>query len=394
MSTFFTNIQSLFAAQYHGRYLGLILQEIGNRHSSLIGQFILNSCDVKKHSSSSLRFVSEFPFSPSRGKHKRRADLAVFDGEDSEPFALVEIKYFDKPTPESGIKPAQLTDYQAWRDDKVGRAVLVLSREQIIAPNLVVKRWNDLARHLKKYRSKHGELVGLLIDYLEEEGIVMQNVNSQQVIAFMKRIACSWKGSGRAAGNLNGPAEFSKLLSNMKLTAELFDPYFKAGIKNTEKNVNAAVVDFSITIRAKKSKSDDPEMVVVDQNKLGGDVWIYAQSSLNAPNAWMRFRYGVLFEIAPGNAAMPSKFPATSLFAEVIGKDVNKNKRDEDLITLEKISFLHLTTNADNSSEKVEAKFCSLLVSTAEKLLVSGVPLTTQQRRRTKKLCADLSESK
>lgn len=390
MTSFFSNIQSLFSAQYHGRYLGLILQEIGRRHTRLLGRFVLDSCGIANRSPDSIRIVAEFEFRTIRGK--RRADLAVFDGDSPEPFVLIEIKYYDKPIPESGTKPAQLDDYRAWQRQEDGRVVLVLAREQIIAPTLVVKRWNDLARYLKKVRSRHGELVSLLIDYLEGEGIVMQNIDSKRVVPFMKRIVCSWAGSGRAAGNLHGPAEFSKLLSNMKLTAEIFDPHFKSGAKDVESNIKAATVDFTFYVNVKKNKREEDVLIVNDRNRLGGDLWVYAQSSLTADGDWMRFQYGFSVKIDPKNSATKADHPKAFLYAQVVGKEVESKDLRDDLFSFKDIPFDYLTENAEDKGEKVEAIFRALLVESADKLLSSRAKLPLQQKQRVRKLKRDLAK--
>lgn len=389
MGTFFTDVQSLFQNKYHGRYLGLILQEIGNRHANFIGQFIFKSCGLLLQKKTTIRFVAEYEFKV--GASRRRADLAIFVGDTTEPIVLIEIKYFDKPTKAIGTKPAQLADYKKWKSEKNGRAVLVLAREQIITSDLVVKRWNDLSNYLKTHKGQHGELISLLIDYLEDEGIVMQNIDAEQVIAFMKRITCSWRDSGRNAGKLDGPMEFSKLLKNMKLTAEIFDQYFKEG--SVERTVKAASVDFSITIRAKNSKLNDGEIVIDNQNKAGGDVCIYAQNNLKEKEGWMVFRYGILMEILSENSHHENAHPKTYLFAEVDGKEVRKS--DLSYIFSKKIiKFTDVTSKAEIRSGNVELAYRKLLMDISQKVLESKIKLNDHQKKRISNLHKDLSRDK
>jgi hypothetical protein len=224
-SSLFSKIRSWFRADLDGRYLGLILAEIGAIHPTVLLTLIRKICAIPKGVLQHPRFEAEYCF---RGKSGlRRADLAVFDGDSVDPVVLIEIKYYDKPSPETEFRPAQLSDYAHWvRQGDGYRYGIVLSRETIWHDTLCVMRWTEVARHLRVH-SGSSDLVLSLIEHLEEEGLVMQNIDSKALIGFLKRFLCSHNRAGQLAGNISGPGEFGKLLNNVKLLAGRFNPDFK-----------------------------------------------------------------------------------------------------------------------------------------------------------------------
>lgn len=389
MPSFFSNIQSLFSADYDGRYLGLILQEIGNKHRQLLWGFIAESLGIPKKSITTPQFRAEYCFDSRKGK--RRADLAVFDGDSSVPVVLIEIKYFDKLIPEKGNNLSQTDAYLLWMKETVYGKVLVLSRENLNAPGLTVKRWGDLVRYMRKHNSREYELISLFITYLEEKGVAMQNLDEKQLIAFLKRILCSWQGAGRAAGNLGGAAEFSSLLSNMKLTAEVFDRYFKNG---GEKKVKAATVDFVTWCYSTAEKDDSGQVLVNDANRTGGGVRVFAQNSfhdsINEKASWMLFSFGIELEVEPKNSTNSLSHPKAYLYAQVTGKELKKSIPEGRICVMKKISFSDIASRADARLEKIEGIYRNLLIQTAKQLLQSNVKLSTVQSKRINILLSDL----
>jgi hypothetical protein len=81
LTSFFRSIQNWFGGDYYGRHLGLILQEIGNRHQKALTSFLAEACQLPLQDFKSARFQAEWSFAGQAGG-RRRADLAIFLEED------------------------------------------------------------------------------------------------------------------------------------------------------------------------------------------------------------------------------------------------------------------------------------------------------------------------
>lgn len=385
MVSFFGAIQGWFAADVYGRHLGLILQEIGAREPDALTSFLAGSFGIPRKDLRNARFQAEYSFKGLRGW--RRADLAVFRADEDDPVILIEIKYHDKPLPETDLKPAQLTDYRAWRNESDGeRHVLVLSRELYRAEGLEVKRWDSLTRHLRAYAQK-SDLVEMLVDYLEEEGNAMQNINGSSLVRYMKRLVCNGEFG---ANNINGPAEFSNLLKNLQLTSGVFHGHFKSAWRTAgekvlgEDNVRrskAASIDFVVWNRTKPHGS---ARSAIDEdgwfdNKLrnGGNILVVASHSFGHSKDWVRVNYGISFDVAPGNTANDA--PVTSLWAGVRGARLRS--AGVEISKTRKVNFKWVTDEAERAAGKVEDHLCTLLLAVTEQALAADIPFLAQQKK-------------
>ncbi|ANN65611.1 hypothetical protein [Bordetella bronchialis] len=389
MTSFFSAIQNWFHADLYGRHLGLILQEVGNRRPHVLASFLAKVFNIPLRTLGTVRFEAEYVFKGRLGR--RRADLAVFCGDAKEPTALIEIKYHDKPLPETELKPAQLADYKAWRDERRDeRYVLLLTRELYRADGIEVRRWDALTRHLRTYAGE-SDLIEMLVKYLEEEGNAMQDINGSSLIRYLKRLVCN---NEFGANNLDGPAQFSNLLKNMQLTSGYFHGHFKtawreAGIKTLGEDYGrrskSASIDFAVRNRVREQKSGRSPIAggyLENRLKYGGDVYVFARHSLGHGTDWIRVAYGVRFDIAPGDGA--ERTPATYLWARIVGA---KLKRSEvDLERDRKINFKWVTENAELAAEKVEAWLNKLLIDVIDCALRSKADLLAQQKKALKLL--------
>ncbi|WP_183004954.1 hypothetical protein [Achromobacter sp. UMC71] len=395
MVSFFGSIQNWFSADVYGRHLGLILQEVGTRRPNTLTSFLSRTFGISHKDLRNARFEAEYSFRGQNGW--RRADLAVFRADDDEPVVLVEIKYHDKPLPETDLKPAQLADYRVWRnrfDSK--RHVLVLSRELYRAEDLVVCRWDALTRHLRPF-AEESDLVDMLVKYLEEEGNAMQEINGSSLIRYLKRLVCHGEFG---ANNVNGPAEFSSLLKNMQLTSGVFHGHFKAAWRMAGEKVHgengvrrskAASIDFSVWNRVKPTRSARP---AVDENgwfenrlRNGGHVSAFARHALGHARDWLRVSYGVRFDVSPGDSV--DTVPTTYLWAEIRGAKLRS--ADARVWKEHKINFKWVTDDAESAAGKVESRFNLLLLAVIDQALNSGVRFLPQQRKALKLLQQSLS---
>jgi hypothetical protein len=299
---------------------------------------------------------------------------------------LIEIKYYDKPLPETKTKAAQLEDYRAWQRGKgetKDRRVLLLSRELYSDNEISVRRWNALARHLRGYY-RQSDLIDMLVQYLEEEGNAMQDINGSALTKYMKRYLCHRK---MGANNLEGPVEFSNLLKNMQLMSGNFHNQFKdawkaAGVKLEgdayDKRSKVASIDFDVWNRV----NEKPGKLVLDEHgglrndlKDGGEVLIYARHSMGHAKNWLRISYGISFNISPDDSDRNP--PITHLFAAVYGAELERG--DIHIDERKKISYRLVTKDADLESDTVEAHLRALILAAIDTLKEYKLPLLPQQ---------------
>lgn len=387
---FLTRIQNWFGAGNHGRYLGIILAEIGARHPQVIAALVGAGCGLPKTAIKSLRVEPEWVFHTSSGY--RRADLAIFDSADTaaDPVALLEIKYYDKPIPAQGVKPAQLDDYLDWQDGDSRRVVLVLTRETLSHPRLFTMRWTEAARVLRPFCAR-SEFVDALVKHLESEGLVMQNIDGKSLIGFLKRLLCGRNGSGQLAGNIDGPAQFSHLLSNVKLLSGRFNADFReswteAGGGVDGPGTKVASIDFNISNRLRtrlqeKLFEDKSSHWVKSSAKDGGYIEVFARHAVKSGPNWLRVLYGVCFEIDSDTSA--AKPPRVTLYANAWGEKLPDEGVKAKSSTL---AFAKLTDGAELASDKLEALLVPKLEELFGKLLGDGYKLTSIQRKALRRL--------
>jgi hypothetical protein len=381
--SFFSSIQNWFTCDLHGRYLALILREIGTLQTEALTSFIAEVCDIPIRKLKNARFEREHSFSGMRGR--RSADLAVFcEDEPDEPIVLIEIKYYDKPLPETEMKPAQLDDYLAWRNkDPAKRRVLLLTRELHRIRGIHVRRWMALARHLRIYSNK-SDLIKMLVQYLEEEGNAMNKINGTAITKYVKRYLCHGRPG---ANNIEGPLEFANLLKNVQLMSGNFHTHFKeswreAGVKvegeDYDRRYRVASIDFTVNNRLRTPRANqsvvDSDGWLREDLKDGGSISLFARHSLGHEKNWLRLLYGIRFDVAPAdNEADP---PYTFLFAELCGGVIG-----ESIYFAKKINFDWVTEKAEIRSEKVEHQLNCLIVKLIDKTLEEKRPLLPQQKK-------------
>lgn len=385
MVSFFGAIQNWFAADLYGRHLGLILQEVGNRRPECITSFVSDVFGIPRRDLKNARFQAEYSFNGQRGR--RRADLAIFREDEDEPVVLVEIKYHDKPLPQTEFKPAQLVDYQAWRNQNTGeRHVLLLSRELYRAEDIEVRRWDALTHHLRPYAA-NSDLIDMLVSYLEEEGNAMQNINGHSLTRYLKRFVCNGKPG---ANNFSGPIEFSNLLKNMQLTSGFFHGHFKAAWKSAgikvvgedyDRRSKVASIDFTVLNRVKSVREGrslvDDSGWLHGELKNGGRIFVFARHSLGHAQDWLRVSYGVMFDVSPDDSAEAP--PKTYLWAEMRGGELSREGRE--IWTDRKINFAWVTDDAERTSGRIEEHLNKLLLDVIGQALSTKIRLLAQQKK-------------
>lgn len=392
MATYISSIKNWFKAGYEGRHLELFLLEIARHRPEVMNGYLAKVLNIDAASFVGAEYRVEVPFRGQRSN--RRADLAVIRHGAAEPFILIEIKYHDKPLPETAQRAPQLDDYALWKTDtrRGARHVLVLSRELYDADGIVVRRWDHLARALRE-PAKTSDLVKVLVDYLEEEGIVMQKVDSESLQRYFTRLVCHSRNVGRASDNLDGPVEFAKVLKNLQMLSGTFTPRFKASWAEAGEQIDGigsrskvATIDFRVRNRLKTDRpwlDDDGELP--SEAKDGGVIDVFASHSLGHNDEWIRIDYGMHFTV-PGSRDAGAH--AVELYVRARGKQF------EPIRHLQKVAYSVVTDKAETYVERVEGYLCTMLLATIDALLGEKKALAPKQRKALKLLQKDLAGNK
>ena len=384
--SFLSRVQSYFAASYHGRYLAYVLAEIGKHHPKIVARFVCQTLGLSARQLGRPTLDPEYVFQGAQGR--RRADLAVFaEGDAKEPVALIEIKYLDKLLPATETKPAQLKDYQHWVRGGRGRKLMVLSREVLAPDGFCAVTWTQAGRLLRT-DSARSDLVKSLVEHLEEEGIVMQNVDSKALVGFMKTLLAP-NNAGRQAGNLAGPAEFGKLLHNVKLLSARFNPMFKeawslAGKKHNGENDPLGTKEASVNFDVHNYLKVPPKASLVegDQNELrdavrnGGALDVYARHALGSGADWLRVGYGFWITVPPRSSHKKGYHPSVQLYSWARGQWVSDSEQLSDGCS---VKFDQITTKAEESIDVLDGAARKHLRTTLQALSSRSSQLTDKQ---------------
>lgn len=387
MQNYISSIKTWFKADYDGRHLEIFLLEIAKRRPEVLSRYLSKELKINHSELKNARYDMEVIFKGSRSM--RRADLAVYREDEDDPFILIEIKYLDKPLPETATSAAQLSDYLAWKkSDPTKRHVLILSREMYNATELEIRRWDHFARSMRK-PAKTSELLSILVEFLEEEGIVMQNIECNALQRYFTRLVCNHRNVGRAAGNLQGPIEFAKVLKNLQLMSGAFTPYFKnawakAGeeIDGVAGRSNIANIDFCVNNDLKSVKGTqtyrDQYGRLPLELKDGGSIDVFATHSLGHnkdDSKYLRIEYGISFA-TPGSFRPDGDTQHTAtLFVNLYGGNIAN-------IPFEKnVAYSLVTDKAETSSSKVEVHLRKGLHTVISQALKSKAQLHAKQTK-------------
>lgn len=385
MPSYMSSISTWFKVGYEGRHLELVLLEIAKLRPKAIFGYIAKEFGIDVAEFDNAGYAIEVPFQGQRSQ--RRADMAVWRDGEAEPFVLIEIKYFDKPLAETENHAEQFFDYRYWKGKARGRHVLVLSRELYQARGIEVRRWDHLARALRK-QAEQSDLIAMLVDYLEEEGIVMQNVDSVALERYFVRLVCHNRNVGRAAGNVDGPVEFAKVLKNLQMLSGTFTPKFKKAWGDAGEQIDGlatrskvASIDFRVRNKLRNikdtSKYRDEDGELPQDVKDGGYIDVFATHSLGHSEDRLRIEYGIVFTV-PARAK-------PRLFVNAYGNQVETVSQYID------IGPTLVTDKAETMAERVEVYLQKALCVVISQLLASGKSLNVKQKHALRVLLNSLS---
>jgi len=307
---FFSEVKRWLSADFGGRYIGKIILEWVKDDNAGFKELIRNELNINL--SSDYRIEEEFVY-----KKSRRADLAVFrKDQDTVPVVLIEIKWDDSLTEVKETGKTQLKDYVEYCLQHNDCCLLVLTKDSLSKKELVELKklgmggkhcyLGGLSAHLENSQSI---VAKMFLDYLQDKGVVMNNIDQEGLFKFFHRFVNPYTGSNHKISEnqlSNGPEQFRNMLSNMRLIAQdISSAFFE--IKGINRK---ATIDFTfnpyfsqkkLTKVLKDAKEiEDDKVVLHPLARTGGEIFIHASENIcKAPDPWTRIQYGFLFSVKP-----------------------------------------------------------------------------------------------
>lgn len=391
MASYITSIKNWFKSGYEGRHLELFLLEIAKLQPAAMAGYLSKSLAIPIKEFDEVEYAGEVSFPGQRST--RRGDIGIFKADEKDPFILIEIKYFDKPLPESNTQAPQLADYVHWKNQKSGeRHVIVLARELYDAAGIEVRRWDDFARAMRKPAEK-SDLIKVLVDYLQEEGIVMQNVESESLQRYFTRLVCHTRNVGQAYNNLDGPVEFGKVLRNMQVLSGSFTPRFKLTWKEAGEQIDGvtrskvATIDFRVrnALVPNKRTYVDEDGELRSDAKDGGVIEIFARHSLGHNAEAVRIYYGILFDVPGSSNGKHRAILYVTITGKKLGKQISHDKE---------VKYSIVTDDAEKNVDKIEGLLQDKLKLAVTELLAEEDVLTDKQEKALQLLLNSLESGK
>ncbi|HLF95913.1 MAG TPA: hypothetical protein VI457_02110 [Methylococcaceae bacterium] len=338
MESFFSRIKSYFSGDYGGRYLELILKEVGVFDGGVgAALFPKGLKDGIRFNKAKHRFEVECRFVvPNTKGAERIADIAVVEVDSDEIIGLVEIKYEDHKQPTNA---AQLMDYIAY-SSKHGVPFVYLTQYYPPSSDLDALResqsrhflYSDIAQEL----DQKNHLSRLLIEYFKENGLMYEQIDIELLGKLLIRFFNPQRGHGKIRNiehmtNLI-PETFRQVLQNMRLLSSEIRHCF-VGIDEKSRQPS---IDFCLQPKYNKKKiaalvkdSESFDDIEPDSPaRSGGRLCVYAMQSLysgqDRDNNWLYVEYGFLFNMDVGLSE-----PSIDCYAKVLGKNIKDEIYDD-----------------------------------------------------------------
>lgn len=314
MKSFFTRIQGKFDAEYSGRYIATIMEEVANSNDIVLKALFNNQSGLK-----GCRLETEWRFDGL--KKGRIADLVVLNNENN-PLLLVEIKFRDH---KSEANHAQLRDYLRYCKNNKNVQFLCLTafhlkqEDETLLEKEQLMLFTDYASKLILANRKNDPVVSLLIEYFREQGLVMQNIDKVLLKKLMIKFFRNNKGAGKQQKNadmIEGiPNTLSALMKNMEIVS--------SEIQSLMGNVRSGSVSFEIHpkyiisnafIEESKPINRSRKLIPKREQRDGGMLIIYSNCSINRSGDskgnrdWLEIQFGFDLKIGKNSQDIKCSF--------------------------------------------------------------------------------------
>lgn len=324
MSSFFSRIQNYFVSKNTGRYIGIILLEIINEDPEVLIHLFDNGKELSKNvKAKRWKPLIEWGFHSDNAFKNRKADLVIVNCEDErECHAMLEVKAEDKEQIE------QFSDYQKYISEQknkrdIGFTVFSKYFESGGVPVEVSNSYKTItyaqfAQSLISKKTNRHPAINLFIDYVQDMGLMFNNVNQKAISMMLRKFFHKRKGSGRIVGleNIKNviPDTFSSVIANQFVISEQLSPLFIGFGRSS--------VDFSTELNFDEKKNVNKDSL----EKCGGQLNTFTRVTLIATTTdWLYLYYGLTYEIKDNKVVI-------SAFAEITGKEMKAVTEDNDRI--------------------------------------------------------------
>lgn len=327
-------VKGAVGSDFGGRFVAQVIKQVAIADPKPFQQFLSEVTGDRRLLSSGFRVAAEEVFTA--GRCTCRADLAVYVGETL--LLLVELKYRDRLAPATNESSSQLSDYlRLCRSLRSNPRFLLLHREALDASDVrrikaagqAVAHYGELVPHLRR---SNNPLTGMLLEYLREEGMVIDPIETDHLFRFLHRLVMPWGGGGRiniTSQIQQGPIQFQRLLSNLRLVAAEITPDMRKASR--QENMRSATIDLAVVncfepgkVRAELSKSSKLPVELSANARNGGKIYVLAQSALINRGNWLYVSYGLEFLLWKG------KSPEIYSYAEFLSPEIRRDPRVDD----------------------------------------------------------------
>lgn len=329
--SFFTRFKKTLKANYDGRYLAVILQEVITDEPRLIS-ILFPTIKVSSKDIIQIKIESHFV------KH-RRADMDIrINGKEA---GLLEIKYNDKALVgqlEAYIKYCKKNElnfsYLTLNPlDLNEKKIIDLDKNGSFKINHIL--YNTLYKKIKEKKLDKNPVVNLFCKFLEENFMIYDqsyiNKNEDVLIFIMLKtlFVKHAHGFGRKVSekNINGVPDFwSRLIGNIRVLGDRFyDDFGEFFSIRPSINYNfQPEFNISNTLRELKNNKNS-EDCIERERRTGGYFNIWYSSSFNQikKSDHISIHCGISFYLN-----LESKEIEKFLFAEITGKKIQKNNNE------------------------------------------------------------------
>lgn len=330
--TFFSAVQGwvkrTVGTNFGGRYVAQVIKQVARADPKPFQQFLSEVTGDHRLRSTGFRLEAEEVFA--LGRCKCRADLAVYV--DETPVLLIELKYRDRLAPATNESSSQLSDYLHLCQTLAGKPGFLLLHREAMDPSDVrairaagqsIAHYGKLVPYLQ--RSKNA-LASMLLEYLREEGMVIDPIDTDHLFRFLHRLVMPWRGGGRVnvtSEIQQGPIQFQRLLSNLRLVAAEITPDMRKAAR--QDNIRSATIDFQVVhnydaakVKKQMSGADEQAVELSAEARSGGQVCVWAQSALVYHGKWLYVSYGIEISLRKGRK------PEVCTYADILSPEIRR----------------------------------------------------------------------
>lgn len=375
-TSFFGQIQSLLLNKASGRYLSQLIRVVVEHDPDPMRRYLRDVFPDR---------LDGFVDPPARAKisaeceeslYSKKGDVGRMDVTvrvNGRPYVRIEIKYDDRPVEKEIGDQLQLKKYISWCKHESCRLLILTKNPLSTADRILLAKHSSFVAH--KFHASLGPFLAqseklpsvLLLDYLQDKGLVMNKVDTKLLYSLLHRLLNHGGAKVSTAELRDAPAQLSSLMHNMALIADDISPKIckGKGAKNRKPTIDFGIEPWytlkglRATIEANSKKES---ACLGSRYRDGGYAWVSARHTLDAPSNYLQISYG--FAIYPvSNRARKLQI---NQYASIWGTEITKGKAKlkggaEDISVEDPRSCVKLVQDMESTKGELVASFQTLI---------------------------------